>query len=92
MFFFETVVQKFEHPTTIARFTKAVFGRAQVVRPDLVYGLLWLLLFLYSLREKELADSHGIINTNSRCENDRNLGGCQDEHLYKFVKRDVDLI
>lgn len=92
MFFFDSTVREFDKPTRIARLTKTIFGRAQVIRPDLIYGMLWFLLLIYSLQENKRAHSHGIINTRSRCQNDKRLSGCSDQSLYTFVKSDVSQI
>ena len=92
MFYFESVVKAKQRPSLLARLTKAIFGRSTVPRPDFVYGLLWFLLFIYSLQFDELAESTGILNINSRCQNDRKLPGCQDPDIHLKTKMDINLI
>jgi len=89
MFYFDSVVKQKTKPSLLSRVTKAIFGRATVPRPDLVYGILWFLLFVYSLQQEQLADSDGILNVNSRCQNNMKLPGCKDPDIYLKTKLDV---
>jgi len=79
MFFYKRVHAALQRPSRLDRCTAALFGSEQVIRPDFLYMLLWILLLIGSLQKSQLAASYGVLNTATRCDIDDTYPGCEDD-------------